>query len=161
MARMLARRILRMRDDLSLEMSLSDLMNHHLDHHFGGEDMKQTRQGILTILDGEEKRYQEMLRKGEQVVKTQLKDIAADTSQIPDEILFNLNDSHGLAPDMAVSFLHNDSAGLKQDCELVSWPKWQKGMPLRPKKPRRRSDKCIRSPYQNCQKPNHCITRML
>ena len=104
LARMLARRILRMRDDLSLEMSLSDLMNHHLDHHFGGEDMKQTRQGILTILDGEEKRYQEMLRKGEQVVKTQLKDIAADTSQIPDEILFNLNDSHGLAPDMAVSF---------------------------------------------------------
>ena len=101
---MLARRILRMRDDLSLEMSLSDLMNHHLDHHFGGEGMKQTRQGIITILDGEEKRYLEMLRKGEQVVKTQLKDIAADISQIPDEILFSLNDSHGLALDMAVSF---------------------------------------------------------
>ena len=53
-----------------------------------------------------------MLRKGEQVVKTQLKDLAPDASQIPDEILFNLNDSHGLAPDVAVSF-----------AQRFGWPK--------------------------------------
>ena len=63
LARMLARRILRMRDDLGIEVSLSELINHHLDVNMTGHDMKQTREGLLTIMNLEEERYSEVLRK--------------------------------------------------------------------------------------------------
>jgi alanyl-tRNA synthetase len=103
LARMLARRVLRMRDDLSLSVSLSDLAEHHLDVNLGGHLNKQHRAGLLEILALEEERYAEMLRKGVHVIQTQLKGLASDAEAIPDEDLFTLNDSHGLAPDMAVA----------------------------------------------------------
>ena len=36
------------------------------------------------------------------MINTQLKSLPKDATSIPDEVLFNMNDSHGLAPDMAV-----------------------------------------------------------
>ena len=104
LARMMARRILRMRDDLNLEISLCDLMVHHLEINYDAERMKLTNAGLMTILAGEEQRYLEMLRKGEQVVKTALKSIEKDTTSLQDELLFNLSDSHGISPDLVVSF---------------------------------------------------------
>ena len=103
LARMLARRVLRMRDELSIEVRLSELAEHHLDVNLGGQLNKQHREGLLTILNLEEERYAEMLRKGGNVIQTQLKGLAKDAEFIPDEDLFTLNDSHGLAPDMAVA----------------------------------------------------------
>ncbi len=103
LARMLARRVLRMRDELGLTMSLGDLATHHLDVNLGGHLNKQHREGLLTILHLEEERYGEMLRKGGQVVRTQLKGIDVTTTELPDDVLFTLNDSHGLAPDMVVA----------------------------------------------------------
>ena len=44
-----------------------------------------------------------MLRKGTNVVQTQLKSLPADSDSIPDEQLFTMNDSHGLAPDMVIT----------------------------------------------------------
>ena len=102
LARMIARRILRMRDELGLSVSLSDLATHHLEVNYNESRMKQTREGMLTILEGEEERYNEMLRKGVQVVKTAIKDISQDSQSISDEILFTINDSHGIAPDLAI-----------------------------------------------------------
>ena len=102
LARMMARRILRMRDDLGLDLSLCDLASHHLEYNYYPERMKQTTEGLLTILNGEEERYNEMLRKGHNVVKTSLKSIPREISELPDELLFNLNDSHGLSPEIAV-----------------------------------------------------------
>ena len=60
---MIARRVLRMRDDLGLDVSLSDLALHHLDVNYSTKRMKQTQEGLVTILKGEEERYDEMLRK--------------------------------------------------------------------------------------------------
>ena len=103
LARMLARRTLRLRDELKLNVSLAELALHHIEVNLGGASMKQTHDGLLGILELEEARYGEMLRKGGNVINTQLKDLPKDAERIPDEILFNMNDSHGLAPDMAIS----------------------------------------------------------
>ena len=103
LARMLARRILRMRDELGIDVSLSELIQHHLDVNMEGHDMKQTKDGLLTIMSLEEERYREVLRKGSNLINQSLKSIDADAEQLPDELLFQLNDSHGLPPDMVIS----------------------------------------------------------
>ena len=107
LARMLARRVLRMRDELDIDVSLPDLATHHLDVNLGGHLNKQTRDGLLTILALEEERYAEMLRKGSNVIQTQLKSVPKASETIPDEHLFTMNDSHGLAPDMAITLARN------------------------------------------------------
>jgi len=107
LARMLARRTLRLRDELELSVSLAELARHHIEVNLGGAMMKQTHDGLLGILELEESRYGEMLRKGGNVINTQLKQLPKDAERIPDEILFNMNDSHGLAPDMAVNLARN------------------------------------------------------
>ena len=107
LARMLARRTLRLRDELKLSVSLAELARHHIEVNLGGAVMKQTHDGLLGILELEESRYGEMLRKGGNVINTQLKHLAKNADRIPDEILFNMNDSHGLAPDMAVNLARN------------------------------------------------------
>ena len=43
LARMLARRVLQMRDELGIDGALSDLATHHLDVNLGGLLNKQTR----------------------------------------------------------------------------------------------------------------------
>ena len=103
LARMLARRILRMRDELGIDVSLSELIQHHLDVNMEGHDMKQTKDGLLTIMSLEEERYREVLRKGSNLINQSLKSIETDAEQLPDELLFQLNDSHGLPPDMVIS----------------------------------------------------------
>jgi len=103
LARMLARRILRMRDELGLEVSLSELIEHHLEVNMEGRDMKQTKDGLLTIMSLEEERYREVLRKGTNLINQSLKSIEVNAEQLPDELLFQLNDSHGLPPDMVIS----------------------------------------------------------
>ena len=107
LARMLARRVLRMRDELGIDVSLPDLASHHLKVNLGGQLNKQTEGGLLTILALEEERYSEMLRKGTNVIQTQLKSVPKSSESIPDEHLFTMNDSHGLAPDMAITLARN------------------------------------------------------
>ena len=103
LARMMARRTLRLRDDLGLDVSLSQLAVHHLEINLGNSKMKQTRDGLCKILDLEEQKYIEMLRKGGNVILTQLRDLDKSSKSIDDEVLFTLNDSHGIAPDMVIS----------------------------------------------------------
>lgn len=102
LARMIARRVLRMRDELGLNVSLCDLATHHIEVNYDESRMKQTKEGMLAILEGEEERYNEMLRKGVQVVKTAIKETSQDSQSIPDEVLFTINDSHGIAPDLVI-----------------------------------------------------------
>lgn len=107
LARMLARRTLRLRDDLGIEVPLAELAQHHIAVNLDGQSMKQTHDGLLGILELEEERYGEMIRKGGNVIVTQLKGLAKDADTVPDETLFQLNDSHGLAPDMVVALGQN------------------------------------------------------
>ena len=92
-----------MRDDLGMDVSLSDLINHHLDVNMRGHEMKQTRDGLLTIMNLEEERYSEVLRKGTNLIQQSLKSVDQTAEEMPDELLFQLNDSHGLPPDMVIN----------------------------------------------------------
>ncbi|MEE2747471.1 MAG: alanine--tRNA ligase [Candidatus Thermoplasmatota archaeon] len=103
LARMLARRVCRMKDDLGLSMSLSELGAHHMDVNLDMDGFSQSREGILTILELEEARYHEMLRKGEAAVNTALAKLPKEASEAPDEVLFRLAEERGLQPDMVAS----------------------------------------------------------
>ena len=50
LARMLARRVLRMRDELGIDVSLPDLASHHLKVNLGGQLNKQTEGGCSRFL---------------------------------------------------------------------------------------------------------------
>ena len=103
LARMMARRVCRMKGDLGIEISLTELAAHHIDTHLDITGFVQSREGILTILAIEEARYHEMLRKGEAAVRTALREIPKDAKEAPDEILFRLAEERGLNPEMVVS----------------------------------------------------------
>ena len=49
------------------------------------------------------RKYSEMIRKGSNVILTQMKKIDKSSENIPDETLFTLNDSHGIPPDMVIT----------------------------------------------------------
>ena len=103
LARMLARRVCRMKDDIEAPVSLAELGSHHIDEHLDMGSFTQSREGVLGILDLEEMRYYEMLRKGEAAVRTALQSLPKDASEVPDETLFRLAEERGLNPDMVVS----------------------------------------------------------
>ena len=103
LARMMARRVCRMKGDLGIEISLTELAAHHIDTHLDIAGFVQSKEGILTILAIEEARYHEMLRKGEAAVRTALREIPKDAKEAPDEILFRLAEERGLNPEMVVS----------------------------------------------------------
>jgi alanyl-tRNA synthetase len=107
LARMMARRTCRMKDDLGLKIGLEEIGAHHLDVNMTGSVSGKHRQNILTILSLEESRYREMLRAGEAAVRTAFKDIPADSENIPSEILFRLAEERGLQPEMVVSIAHD------------------------------------------------------
>ncbi len=102
LARMLARRTLKLRDGLGIEVSLAELGAHHLDINLDCSNFSQSRQGILTILELEEVRYREMLRAGESAVRTALQSIPQDAETVEDELLFHLAETRGLQPEMVV-----------------------------------------------------------
>ena len=103
LVRMMARRVCRMKGDLGIDVSLRDLAAHHIDTHLDMDGFVQCRDGILIILDLEEARYHEMLRKGEAAVRTALRELPRDAHNAPDEVLFRLAEERGLNPDMVVS----------------------------------------------------------
>ncbi len=103
LVRMLARRVCRMKDSLSMPVTLSQLGAHHIQTHLDIRGFVQSEEGILKILELEEARYHEMLRKGRAAVKTALKGTPSDSSEIDDETLFRLSEERGLNPDMVVS----------------------------------------------------------
>ena len=106
LARMLARRVCRMKDNIGAKASLPELGDHHIKFNMGVGSMSQSREGILEILKLEETRYNEMLRKGEAAVRTALKEIPTNAKEVPDEILFRLAEERGLNPEMTVSIAH-------------------------------------------------------
>ena len=103
LVRMLVRRVCRMKESLSIPASLSELGKHHIHTNLEIDGFVQSEDGILKILELEEARYNEMLRKGRAAVKTALKETPLDSRHIDDEILFRLSEERGLNPDMVVS----------------------------------------------------------
>tara|TARA_B100000214_G_scaffold15576_2_gene10768 strand:- start:3730 stop:6591 length:2862 start_codon:yes stop_codon:yes gene_type:complete len=103
LVRMLARRVCRMKEELALEVSLSELGRHHIEHHLEFSNFTQSKEGVMKILELEERKYHEMLRKGEAAVKTALRGVPIESTEAPDETLFRLSEERGLSPEMAIS----------------------------------------------------------
>ena len=103
LARMLARRVCRMKDDIGASVSLAELGAHHMVTHLDMSCFVQSTEGVLRILELEEARYYEMLRKGEAAVRTALKALPKDALEVPDKTLFRLSEERGLNPEMTVS----------------------------------------------------------
>ena len=103
LVRMLVRRVCRMKDSLSIPASLSELGLHHMGTHLDMDSFVQSKEGIIEILELEEERYHQMLRKGIAAVNTALKEVPKEASQMDDEILFRLSEERGLNPEMVIS----------------------------------------------------------
>ena len=67
-----------MKDSIEAPVSLADLGSHHIDAHLDMHSFTQSREGVLRILELEEARYYEMLRKGEAAVRTALQTLPKD-----------------------------------------------------------------------------------
>ena len=103
LVRMLARRVCRMKDNLGISISLSNLAEKHLDYYLDADSFVQSKEGIMEILNLEEKKYYEMIRKGKAAVNTALQGLDKLESQVPDEILYRLSEERGINPEMAIS----------------------------------------------------------
>jgi len=111
LARMMARRVMRMRDELGIDKTLSELAEHHIDVNFNLNKSKQKKNGIIEILSLEEERYIETLRRGKNIVANELKKHSKEIKELPDDFYFQLNDSQGIPPGMAVQIANNISGG--------------------------------------------------
>ena len=107
LARMLARRVCRMKSDLNLNVTLAELGKHHIEKHLDLQNFTQNEKGILLLLELEESRYYEMLRKGQSAVKTALQNIPKSATEVPDSILFRLSEERGLNPDMVMAISYD------------------------------------------------------
>ena len=107
LARMLARRVCRMKSDLNLNLTLAELGKHHIETHLDLENFTQNEDGILLLLELEESRYYEMLRKGQSAVNTALQNLPKNATEVPDSILFRLSEERGMNPDMVMA-ISND-----------------------------------------------------
>tara|TARA_B100001142_G_scaffold231785_1_gene229989 strand:- start:3194 stop:5401 length:2208 start_codon:yes stop_codon:yes gene_type:complete len=107
LARMLARRVCRMKSDLNLNVTLAELGKHHIETHLDLGNFTQNEEGILLLLELEESRYHEMLRKGQSAVNTALQNIPKNATEVPDSILFRLSEERGINPDMVIA-ISND-----------------------------------------------------
>ena len=102
LARMLARRVCRMKDELGLDIKLADLGNQHLDLNMA--DKKDIdKNSIIDMLDSEERKYIAMLERGRSAVATALKDTPSNSSTIDDEVLYRLAEERGIQPDMTLA----------------------------------------------------------
>ena len=112
LVRMLSRRVCRMKEELALGVSLSELGTHHIEKNLEFTNFIQSEDGLVEILELEEIRYHEMLRKGEAAVKTAFRDLPLESTEAPDETLFRLSEERGLNPEMAISIANQ--AGWKR-----------------------------------------------
>ncbi len=102
LARMVARRAIRMRHGLNIMAELPALATAHIQ----ANDLTpstQTVEGIIDMLGAEEVRYKDVLSRGVAVVKRMLVDVPIDALSVDDDVLFQLNDTHGLNPDAVCS----------------------------------------------------------
>jgi alanyl-tRNA synthetase len=102
LARLLFRRIYRLLRILDIPEKLYKIMDLQID--FWSRDyphLKEMRNEIMEILSAEEKKFEETIKRGENMVKrisSELKE--KNVKEIPTETLTELYDSHGLPPEI-------------------------------------------------------------
>ena len=99
--RMLARRVCRMKHELGISESLSELGSRHMRANMA--NLISDQEVIISILESEEKKYHSMLRRGESAVRTALAHTPKGARSIDDNILFRLAEERGIQPGMALT----------------------------------------------------------
>jgi alanyl-tRNA synthetase len=102
-ARLLIRRALRCLSTLKLDLPLSALVDEHIRYcapHF--PELAENRDGILRLVDVEERRYGETLSKGRALVAQM--ETKMGGKQFSTDALIELYDSHGLNPEIVKEF---------------------------------------------------------
>ena len=101
LARLVLRRTVKYMNELNLDESLSDIMKIQLDFLSKTyPEIKDNKQHILNITDLEEERYHTTLTKGKNLVKRSINSLKKDNiSSIPNDMLINFYDSHGIPPE--------------------------------------------------------------
>jgi alanyl-tRNA synthetase len=101
LARLILRRTIRFMKKLQLKKSLKEIMQIQL--NFLSQtypEIRDHQEHILLVIDLEEKRYSNTIRKGQQIVKKSIKYLKKDKKvEMPLEMLIKLYDSHGMPPE--------------------------------------------------------------
>ncbi len=111
-ARLLERRALRALDRQNLPLSLVDIVSMQIDHFsVDFPELDEDREEILKLVEVEEGRYRDTLRKGRKIVEATGKRIGVSE-------LVELYDSHGLVPEVVHDFAQEaglDAAEIPDD----------------------------------------------
>jgi alanyl-tRNA synthetase len=101
LARLVLRRTIRFMKELGLKESLRDVMSIQMD--FLSQtypEIRNHQEHVLRVMDLEEKRYHKTIRKGNNMVKKNIKFLQKEKkSDMPLDMLIKLYDSHGIPPE--------------------------------------------------------------
>jgi alanyl-tRNA synthetase len=113
LTRLIVRRTYRLLRALGIEERLFDLVDQQVtywSHDF--PHLKEMRDEILTMLKAEREKYTETLKRGSQLAKRAAAELKAKgATELPEEILVTLYDSHGLPPEVVAESVQQE--GLK------------------------------------------------
>ncbi|MHC1624411.1 MAG: alanine--tRNA ligase [Methermicoccaceae archaeon] len=101
LARLVIRRTLRMMRELGIDVKIGEIVDMHLSHMNDRNEfpeLYEMRDVILDVLEREEQKYAETLRKGSELIKRMLKKEGAKT--IDTNELINLYDTNGVPPEV-------------------------------------------------------------
>jgi len=109
LARLVLRRTLRLMSSLNLNLSLSDIIALQID--FWGKyfpRLREMKDIILDIVAVEEEKYSKVLAKGSNIVKRICSKIVQKGSrELPQDVLIDLYDSHGIPPELVSKIASN------------------------------------------------------
>lgn len=102
LARLLIRKSIRHLKELGLEVPLSEIVALHIKElHKTFPEFKEMEDVILEIIDLEEKKYSETLKRGSDLVRREIAKLKKKgMSEIPLEKLITFYESHGLTPEL-------------------------------------------------------------
>ncbi len=111
LGRLLIRRTLRILKQLGVEISLSELVSKQVDYWSskGFPELKESIDRITDMLDIEQKRFEELLRRGRQLVR----DILRSKKRVSEEDLVVLYESHGLTPEFVAQVAKEEGYEVK------------------------------------------------
>ncbi len=113
LARLVLRRTLRLREELNLDLPLTELVDWHLrDLYTDFPELSTEKETMFHILDLEGERYTETMRKGKRLVQEFVK-ILDTKEKMPTDKLINFYDTYGIHPTQVQKFAEEDGFGFE------------------------------------------------
>jgi alanyl-tRNA synthetase len=115
LTRLMIRRTYRLLRNLGIEGKLYDIVDEQID--LWAPDFKQLREmrdEILTMLSVEQKKYMQTLQRGNELAKRLTRDLKAKgIKEMPEKILMEFYDSHGLPPEVVAETVDKEGIPVK------------------------------------------------